>query len=471
MDCNRVASQRSMLAAWLFAGSVFAFGVSQDVQAANLPTGFQETKLIGSINPSCVEIAPDGRVFLCEKSGRIRVYKDNKWLTAPLLTVDADFQEERGLLGLALDPDFRNNPYVYLYYTVKNPAHNRVSRFRIEGDVATGAETVLLDLNNLAALRSGGWHNGGTLRFAKDGKLMIAAGNNAIQANSQSFDNLLGKILRINSDGSIPDDNPFYKTTTGNNRAIWALGLRNPFSGDVNPATGRFVFNDVGDGSFEEINEAKAGFNYGYPKTEGHAGTAPTGLTGTYGDPVSWYSHGDGCAIAGATFYHPIQVTFGADYLDAYFFSDYCNGWIKSMSAAAGSAVKPFATGINRPIYLKTAPDGSLYYVSRGARAAGLASGSGEDNSSTNDGSLFRVTGPIPISVTARRAGPETVTAFISQGRIQLPAGKRSVALYDLSGNRVWEYHGAAAGNLAGTATWLTLPADMPLGAYRARFN
>jgi glucose/arabinose dehydrogenase len=413
-----------------------------------------------------VDVAPDGRVFLCEKTGRIRVYKGGNWLTAPLLTVDADFAEERGLLGIALDPDFANNPYVYIYYTAKNPAHNRISRFRIAGDAATGPENVLLDLNTLGALRSGGWHNGGSIRFGKDGKLYIATGNNAIQNYSQSMDNLLGKVLRINPDGGIPEDNPFYKTATGNNRAIWALGLRNPYTGDIHPVSGKFLVNDVGDGSFEEINEGKSGSNFGYPKTEGRAGSAPTGLTGTYGDPVSAYTHSDGCAITGGSFYHPASNTFGAEYADLYFYSDYCNGWIKTLNTN-GNVVKSFATGIPRPIYITAAQDGNLYYVCRGARASGLGAGSAEDNASTADGSLYRIKGPIPTTAAAFRRGTEIIPPLISQGRVRIPKDISRITVYDLSGNQVWRHAGAKAA----TPTWMTLPSTLPAGAFHVRFE
>lgn len=435
--------------------------------AAKLPAGFTETKMIGSINPTCVEVAPDGRVLLCEKTGRIRVYKDGKWLGAPLLTLDADFAEERGLLGLALDPGFSANPYVYVYYTSRNPAHNRVSRFRVAGDLAAGPEEVLIDLDNLGALRAGGWHNGGSIHFGKDGKLYIATGNNAIQANSQSLNGLLGKVLRLNPDGSIPEDNPFAKTATGRNRAIWALGLRNPFSTAIHPVTGRYFINDVGDGGFEEIDEGRAGANYGYPKAEGHAGTEPSGLTGAYSDPVSAYSHGEGCAIAGAEFYHPSSNTFGTEYLDRFFFSDYCTGWIKTLDPSGGNAVKTFATGIPRPIFLKAAPDGSLYYTCRGARASGLSAGSAEDNASTADGALYRITGPISVSLAGARGTPALVPVLDAQEKVLLPAGMHRVSLFDPAGKRVWEYAGAAAGS----PVWLDLPSNLPPRIYRIRYE
>lgn len=428
------------------------------VRAAALPPGFTETKLLAGLNPSAMEIAPDGRVFLCEKNGRVRIFKNGALLPSPFLTLDADYTQERGLLGIALDPAYQASPYVYVYYTAKNPSHNRVSRFRADGDAATGGESVLLELDNLTEV---GWHNGGAIHFGKDGKLYIAAGNNTNNVYSQSLSALLGKILRINPDGSIPEDNPFFKTATGSARAIWALGLRNPFTTAVHPITGRIFINDVGEGTFEEIDEGKAGANYGWPKAEGHAATAPGGLIGTYGDPLSAYSHDGACAITGGTFYHPGLNSFGAEYADLYFFADYCGGWIKTLDPANGNAPKSFATGIQRPIDLKAGPDGRLYYLTRGNRAQGVAQGSAEDNTSTGDGALFQVQGP-----KATRIASGSRPLMIAAGRVLLPAGKRGLALFGMNGVRIWESSGAVSDRPA----WLELPKDLPGGVVRARF-
>ena len=136
---------------------------------------------------------------------------------------------ERGLLGIAFDPNFASNHFVYVYYTATSPTvHNRVSRFIANGDVAVpGSESVILELNPLSDATN---HNGGAIHFGLDGKLYIGVGENANGANAQTLSNLLGKMLRINPDGSIPSDNPFFTTASGDNRAIWALGLRNPFT-------------------------------------------------------------------------------------------------------------------------------------------------------------------------------------------------------------------------------------------------
>jgi glucose/arabinose dehydrogenase len=156
-------------------------------------------------------------------------------LATPFLTVSTDTNGERGLLGVAFDPSFALNGFVYVYYTVPgSPPHNRLARFTASGDVAvSGSQAILLELNNLNATN----HNGGAIHFGPDGKLYIAVGENAVSSNAQTLSNLLGKILRLNKDGTIPTDNPFYTSATGTNRAIWARGLRNPFTFDFSPFT------------------------------------------------------------------------------------------------------------------------------------------------------------------------------------------------------------------------------------------
>src|SRR5204863_5085214 len=125
--------------------------------------------------------------------------------------------------------------------------------------------------------------------------------------------------------GTIPTDNPFFGTATGTNRAIWALGLRNPFTFAVQPGTGRIFINDVGQNTFEEINDGIAGSNYGWPNSEGlrQPGDTATSI-GTYRDPLFVYDHNigpnGGCAITGGTFYNPSTAQFPGGYVGDYFF-------------------------------------------------------------------------------------------------------------------------------------------------------
>ena len=253
-----------------------------------------------------------------------------------------------------------SNHFVYVYYTplTTPPVHNRISRFTANGNVAVaGSETVILELNNLSTATN---HNGGALAFGPDGKLYAAVGENANTSNAQTLNNLLGKVLRINADGTIPDDNPFYSTATGQNRAIWALGLRNPFTFAFRPGGSQFFINDVGQNSWEEINDGIAGSNYGWPTTEG-ATTNPSFRTPRYS-----YGHTTGtCAITGGAFYAPLALQFPIDYVGDYFFADYCAGWIRKLELSSNTATT-FATAISFPVDLKVSDDGALYYLARG---------------------------------------------------------------------------------------------------------
>jgi glucose/arabinose dehydrogenase len=345
----------------LLISSVLSFQVA----AATLPSGFVETTFAtGLSSPTAMDFAPDGRLFVCLQGGTLRVIKNGAQLPTPFLTLTVDSAGERGLLGIAFDPNFATNNFLYVYYTVPGSiAHNRVSRFTANGDVAAAnSEMVILDLDNLSGA---GNHNGGAIHFGPDGKLYIAVGENANGSNSQTLANLLGKVLRINKDGTIPTDNPFFNTS-GARKEIWALGLRNPFTFAFQPGTTRMFINDVGESTWEEINDGIAGSNYGWPITEG-----PTSDP-RFRAPLFAYGHGStsttGCAITGGTFYNPTTAQFPAGYAGKYFFADLCGGWIRLLDPSNNTAAD-FASGISSPVDLKVTPDGSLYYLAIGSSA------------------------------------------------------------------------------------------------------
>jgi hypothetical protein len=232
------------------------------------------------------------------------------------------------------------------------------------------SEVAILDLNNLSGATN---HNGGAIHFGPDGKLYIAVGENANSANSQTVGNLLGKILRINSDGTIPSDNPttfpgIAGSPSGINRAIWSVGLRNPYTFTFQPNSGRMFINDVGQSTWEEINDGIAGSNYGWSLCEG----ACTPPNANFRDPLFQYGHGTsattGCAITGGAFYNPTTVNFPSDYVGKYFYAEFCSGWIRRFDPATGTATA-FATGIANPVDLIVTADGSLYYLARDAGA------------------------------------------------------------------------------------------------------
>jgi glucose/arabinose dehydrogenase len=322
--------------------------------------------------------APDGRLFVCQQTGALRVIENDVLLTTPFMTLTVSSSGERGLLGIAFDPNFTTNHFLYVYYTVATaPIHNRVSRFTANGNVVVpGSELIILELNNLSTATN---HNGGAIHFGPDGKLYVGVGENANSANAQSFANLLGKILRINPDPAnlIPTDNPYFNdpNVTGVNKAIWALGLRNPFTFTFQPGTGRMFINDVGQVTWEEINEGVAHSNYGWPTCEGMpcSGTPPV----DYRAPLYVYNHTSGtptgCAIVGGAFYNPPGVQYPVNYVGKYFFADLCNGYIRYVDPNAGPPIpssNPFVTGVSTPVDLQVSADGSLYYLARGSGAS-----------------------------------------------------------------------------------------------------
>jgi len=334
--------------------------------------GFTNSQVVsGLTNPTDMEFAPDGRLFITEDAGRVRILKPDGTLSTFLdISTKVDSLGERGLLALTFDPGFATNHYLYLHYTRKatstTPPHNRVVRVTASGDKAVaGSERLIFKLSNQSAADQFPQFMGGALDFGTDGKLYVATGYNDTPDDAQKLTNLFGKMLRINKSGTIPTNNPFYSTASGNNRAIWALGLRNPFKFAVKPGTSTIFINDVGENTWEEIDQLQKGANYGWPIHEGVAKDPP------YVDPIFSYAHGStdttGCAITGGTFYPTapqFPPGFPQEYEGDYFFADFCNGWIRRLDPSTG-AVSRFATGLERPIDLEVSKSGELYYLSR----------------------------------------------------------------------------------------------------------
>ncbi|HYG10524.1 MAG TPA: PQQ-dependent sugar dehydrogenase, partial [Pyrinomonadaceae bacterium] len=415
----------STLRARPFASFIFAsclvFCATLQARAATVPAGFTDTLVAGNLsNATAMAIAPDGRIFVCLQGGALRVIKNGVLLPTPFLSVTVSATGERGLLGVAFDPNFSTNGFVYVYYTATTPAiHNRVSRFTANGDVAVaGSETVLLDLDNLSAATN---HNGGAMHFGPDGKLYIAVGENAAPANAQTLANLLGKMLRINADGSIPADNPFVNTATGKNRAIWALGLRNPYTFNFQPGTGRMFINDVGQNAVEEINDGIAGSNYGWPTCEGACANP------NFRNPLFQYGHGftatTGCAITGGAFYNPETQQFPASYTGKYFFADFCSNWIRLFDPASGTAAD-FASGASSPVDLQVSADGSLYYLQRGGngqlRRIQFPAGQVPPSFNTHPQSRTVAAGQ-PVTFTASASGSTPLTFQWQRNNVDIP--------------------------------------------------
>jgi glucose/arabinose dehydrogenase len=333
-------------------------------------SGFSRVQVGSSISsPTVMAFAPDGRIFVAQQSGALRVIKNGTLLTTPFVSITVNSSGERGLIGVALDPDFATNNFIYLYYTTNTaPIHNRIVRYTANGDVAlAGSEQLILDLDNLSGATN---HNGGALGFGLDGKLYVAVGDNATGSNAQNLDTYHGKLLRINKDGSAPTDNPFFSAGASEQRKrVWAYGLRNPYTFSVQPVTGKIYVNDVGQSSVEEINDATlGGRNFGWPTAEGNSANA------AFTNPVFAYNHSGsaptGCAITGGTFFNPSFTSYPASYIGNFFYQDYCSNWIYSLNLSGTPTTTLFASNVGgSSVSLTTGTDGNLYYLSRSSSA------------------------------------------------------------------------------------------------------
>jgi glucose/arabinose dehydrogenase len=314
--------------------------------ALTLPANFTDQTVVTGIDrPTSIAFTPDGRMLIGAEAGIVRVYEAGSLVTQPALDISSRVcsDQERGLMSVAVDPAFKTNHFIYVYYTYKKLGAcqygsngdtllpvNRVSRFVLgNDDVADPAsEKVLID--NIPAPE--GYHIGADLEFGKDGYLYASTGDGGCQysdpvwcdrynAASRDQNVLLGKVLRITRDGAIPPTNPYQGTDSATCAATgvtaagkkcqetFAWGLRNPFRMAFDPnATGtRFFVNDVGEITWEEIDLGKAGADYGWNVREGHCATGsttdcgppPSGMT----NPIYDYNHDTGCmSVTGGAF-------------------------------------------------------------------------------------------------------------------------------------------------------------------------
>ena len=432
----------------LFLGAVLS--------AAVVPAGFEETRIADGLDPTGLATLPDGRLLVTEKVGRLRLVADGALRPEPLIDLSAtiDNSHERGLLNVAVAPDFVTSKAIYLYYTVAGePAHNRISRFRLDGNTVAAASEV--PICELPALGRVGYHNGGGLAFGRDGKLYIGVGENTVGPRAQDVGNRMGKILRLNPDGSCPTDNPFFAAGDAERSAVWCLGLRNPFALAVQPGTGRIFVNDIGAANAEEVNEAVAGANFGWPLIEGFRANqaAPAG----YRDPLHAYDHGQGLAIVGATFYQPARPgpkAFPTEWNGRYLFADYTH-WIAWIDPAAPTVRHAFLTGVNRPIALAVADDGALWYLER----AGIPGGSPAANKASRNGALYRVTGGAPVAGPPHRVvmTQHPVSGFVGAAldRVEVRVVDREGRLTDTA-IPVTMVMASKGGDLGGTVTVTT---------------
>ncbi|HYG65901.1 MAG TPA: PQQ-dependent sugar dehydrogenase [Thermoanaerobaculia bacterium] len=462
-----------------------------EVRAA-VPTGFTDALVTNVGAPTALAFTPDGRLLITTQGGSLRVYQGSALLATPALTIPANRlcnSSEQGLLGIAVDPAFASNGFIYLFYTFERPSPpggcvNRVSRFTLPANNVINSITELVMVDNMPS--PAGNHNAGDVQFGRDGYLYISIGDGGCdyandsgcaESNDAARDEhvLTGKILRITKDGGIPPSNPFQgagtarcnvggSTTPGNKcQETFAWGLRNPFrmAFDPNAAGTRFFINDVGQGAWEEIDLGQAGADYGWncregahPRnTSGPCNPAPPNMV----DPIHEYSHNTGCgSITGGAFVP--NGTWPAAYDNGYLFSDYVCGRIFKLTPAAGGGytATDFATGLgsSSAVHLTFGPFGNaqaLYYTTYagGGQVRRISYNvPGTNNAPTAVASASPTSGSAPLTVTFNASGssdPDTgnsLTYFWSFGD-----GTPEVSTTSLTINHTY----ASAGNYTAT--------------------
>lgn len=358
-------------------------------------SGFADDFLFSVDAPTALAFTPDGRMLVASQQGQLRVYDDGRVLSTPALNISSKIcsNSERGLLGVAVDPKFATNKFIYVYYTFNrtgqcptgqptspnNPV-NQVSRFVLgDNNVATG-ERILV--NNIPS--PVGNHNAGDLHFGKDDRLYVSVGDGARGYLARNKSILSGKILRITRDGGIPPTNPYQGAGTarcnlnGQTKAglkcqeIFASGLRNPFrfAFDPNAAGTRFFINDVGQTTWEEIDQGKVAADYGWDDREGpcaKGSTTDCGFKLSLTNPIYYYNHDrTGCSsITGAAFVP--NGAWPASFDGAYLFGDFVCGRIFTLKPKSGGGyiggTLAYNMGQGGPAAMAFGPDGALYYT------------------------------------------------------------------------------------------------------------
>jgi len=344
--------------------------------AQGLEDGFEDQLVLSGLSiPTAMEVLPDGRLIILEKQGNILLTNPNvanptSSIIYTLDNVEAEF--ERGLLTLAVDPDFSTNNHFYIYYTT-NDYRLRLSRLTLTENVASN-EVIIWESQEPFDPVQSPYHFGGALAVTNTGKIFFATGDMMFPAKTQDLQFNHGKLLRLNIDGSIPADNPIA------NSPYYAWGLRNPFKGFYDEQTSTFMMGVVGgndhSNSWEDIHYAKKGANYGWPNC-GDTGRNTDGscIDATYTDPIYSFQHrpNRGNSIIGGFVYR--NGNFPAAYQGSLFMADYAQSWIRYLTL--DDELMPNGTGVGedkainlkRPtggkgiVDIKQGKNGEIFYL------------------------------------------------------------------------------------------------------------
>lgn len=415
-----------------------------------VPAGFEDSLVVTVASPTALNFTPDGRLLITTQPGKLWVVENGTLLSTPALDLTGVIcaNSERGLLGVAVDPQFATNRFIYLFYTFNKfgtcPANtastpvNRVSRFTLADNNTVSRASELILVDNIPS--PAGNHNGGDVQIGHDGFLYISVGDGGCDyrgdsgcagLNDAARDQhvLLGKILRITRTGGIPTSNPFLGAdsvrcnTTGRAnpgqkcQETFAWGLRNPFriAFDPDNAGTRFFINDVGQNAWEEINEGRAGADYGWNVREGHCANGsttdctapPPGMT----NPLHDYGHTGGCAsITGGAFV-PSGV-WPIAYEGAYMFSDYVCGSIFRLTRTSDGtyARTTFASGLgaSSAVAMIFGPHGgtqALYYTTYAGGGQVRRIAATGNRAPTAAATASPRSGPVPLTVRFDASG------------------------------------------------------------------
>ncbi len=377
------------------------------IQAATLPPGYEDLLVTGGLtSPTTFSFVSDGRIFIAEKRGVVKVFKDGRLLQTPLIDIQDRVNDfwDHGLIGMTVNLDFANNPYVYLLYTYENnddyggTKTARLARYTVSGDTASVASEVVV-LGTVVGVSCNDFpegadcipsdspsHSVGNVRFTLDGHLVLTTGDGAhfnfVDDNAlrtQNLNLLSGKVLLINPDGTGLATNPFWNGDPNANRSkVWAYGVRNAFRINQRPLNGSFYLGDVGWNTWEEIDKVPRGGNLGWPCYEGSP--VQPGYSGyqvcrslynqgpsAVVNPLFEWQHlvGGGNAAVGGDF----GVTYPDPDQGAYIFGDYSQSWLWMMKTDVNDnvlSVDDFGTDAGNPVAFHTGPDGEVYYLAIG---------------------------------------------------------------------------------------------------------
>jgi glucose/arabinose dehydrogenase len=324
----------------------------------DLPSGFNATVLIdyNMVAPTGVKVAPDGRIFVFDLFGTIKIFNEGSgFLAVPFGSIAVNASGDRGLLGATFDTDFANHPYIYIHY-VGTDSKVRIGRFDASQNVGTNFTELYV-----SPLASGGQHAGGGIAMDKNGYIFFGIGDSGTPTNSQDLTTPHGKIHRIYRDGSVPT-NPF-AGQVGVPSTIYAYGVRNPFRMTMDKLSGVVYVGDVGYNTWEEVNLIEPGKNYGWATQEG-----PCASTCPYQNPVYWYAHqfgssntNDASIVLGPVYRGSL---YPASYYGKAFVSDYVQGFMRTINPAITSSSSAVLSNNNGAVIdMDIAPNGKLYFV------------------------------------------------------------------------------------------------------------